>query len=281
MSKKKGQRQHFVPQFLLRNWAGRDRKIGVFRIDGSELRYSRKSPKSMGFKHGLYALEGVKEEEVNVVEEKLFGPIDNYSALIVRKLLEPDVPRISDNEFDWLAHFVAALEMRTPRKVREMKEMASSVLEDDLRSESEVNSELREFIEHNSELIKKKVDNATLQNLGPIIGDAAKRFREFLTYWKIEKFPEGKKHLFLSDHPCMRSKGVGYLDSVLALPLSPYKLLLGFRNREMANSSITGPELLRKVNLASLDCTERYLCTLGDYPRLFLERGIANLQNKL
>ena len=181
MGKEKGQKQHFVPEFFLKNWTDSDETVGVFRIDVPKLHFSRRSPGGAGYEHGLYSLKGVKETETNLVEEKVFGPIDNYAAPVIRRLLEFASPRLSGEEFEWLTIFAASLEMRNPKNIGEMKDMMDSELKDDPHLGDEV---YRKLLESNSEI----VTNETLQNLGVFIVNTARTFRTELKYWRVEDF---------------------------------------------------------------------------------------------
>ncbi len=57
---------HFIPQFLLRAWAGADNKVACCwpRADG-QVRPGRLSPKSFGFKRSLYTTEGLTDEHAS------------------------------------------------------------------------------------------------------------------------------------------------------------------------------------------------------------------------
>ena len=169
---------------------------------------------------------------------------------------------ISDEEFERLTIFAASLEMRNPKNIRKMKEMALSLLLDDLLPRYEDDRKLLEFIESNPEIVKERVGNATLQNLDPIIGNTTRRFQTELKYWKVEDFTGGRKHLLLSDFPCIRTNGVGYPDVVFALPLSPWKALLGFKTVETQQKllgDISRGLLVSRINESSLNQTTRYL----------------------
>ena len=94
MNAKKGQRQHYVPQFLLRNWMGPDCKVGSFRKDLPGMPYSRLSPRATGYEEGVYSLKGVPEEDINAVKRKFLGRL---IAVVLRRLtryLTLDFPRL-------------------------------------------------------------------------------------------------------------------------------------------------------------------------------------------
>ena len=272
MGKEKGQKQHFVPEFFLKNWTDSDETVGVFRIDVPKLHFSRRSPGGAGYEHGLYSLKGVKETETNLVEEKVFGPIDNYAAPVIRRLLEFASPRLSGEEFEWLTIFAASLEMRNPKNIGEMKDMMDSELKDDPHLGDEV---YRKLLESNSEI----VTNETLQNLGVFIVNTARTFRTELKYWRVEDFTGGRKHLLLSDFPCIRTNGVGYPDVVFALPLSPWKALLGFKTLETQQFHLGNTSrgvLVSRINESSLNQTTSYIYALDDEPRRFLEKRLRS-----
>ena len=214
------------------------------------------------------------------MEKLVCGPIDNKAAPVIKKLLEYASPRLSYEEFEWLTIFAAALEMRTPKNVRKMKEIALSLLKNDLLPQYEDDRKVLEFIESNSEIVKERVENATLQNLGAIIGDTTRTFQTELKYWRVEDFTGGRKHLLLSDNPCIRTTGVGYPDVVLALPLSPWKALLGFKTLETQQLHLRDTSrgvLVSRINESSLNQTTSRIYALDDTPRRFLKNRLRRI----
>ena len=136
--------------------------------------------------------------------------------------------------------------------------MAHSVLTDDLMPKHECDREVLEYIERHPELPR----NVSLQGLGEFIRNTARTFQRELKYWGVVEFPVGRKQLLLSDFPCIRTTGVGKPDVVFALPLSPWKAVLGFKTIEtqrMYVDGMTRRELHTRINESSIHWTTRYI----------------------
>lgn len=271
MGKEKGQKQHFIPKFFLENWTDSDGKCGFFRIDIPKLPYSRKFPKGQGFERGLYALKGVPEKAINIVEEKLFGAIDTNAAPVIDKLLGDTFRRPSAEELGWLTIFLASLEMRSPKNISKMKSMMRSLLEDD--------PYLAEEIHRNTlEASWERVENSTPENLGSIILRTARIYQNELKYWGVKDFTGGRKHLLLSDFPCIRTTGIGDPDVVLALPISPWRAVFGFKTRETQQFHLGSTPrglLASRINESSLNRATDRVYSLNEEPRRFLTNRVA------
>ena len=276
MSSKKIQRQHFVPKFLLRCWSNSESKIGYFRMDKPGLPFSRTGLKYAGCDRGIYSLHGVKEEDINVVEERILSPIDDKAAKVIRKVIADDYYELSADDFQWLIQFQASLELRNPRRLRELQHMAQSRIEDSVVPKLKGDRDALEYLEGHPEFAR----NTVLRGLYVFIINYAQRFVTELKCWGVRKFPAGKKHLLLSDFPCIRTDGLRKPHAVFALPISPRKAVLGFKTKEtqqMYLNHMAESELFTRINVSSLEQAEKYIYALDDTPRRFLRNSLRSL----
>ena len=274
MDEKKGQKQHYVPQFLLRNWTGSDKKVGIFRKDVPGLPFSRRSPQSTGYDEGIYSFQGVKKPEINLVEERVMQPIDDHAAQVIDKLFKSGSSELSNEDVRWLFIFAESLEMRNPTKLKSMKDMADSLMTDDPEGGSELDREVLEFIKGHPELSS----NLPLRILGPIICDRARIVQTELKYCGVVDFTGQRNHLLLSDSPCIRTTGVDDPNVVFALPLSPWKAVLGFKTTETQQKLLGDNhrgKLLSAINESSFAQTTRRIYALDETPRRFLEARLG------
>ena len=270
MNKRKGQKQHYVPQFLLRHWRGFDKKVGVFRKDVSGLPYSRLSPRSTGFEQGVYSFQGVPEEDIDLVEEKVMKPIDSNGAQVINKILESGLSEIYNKDIDWILVLIASLELRDPVHLQNMKEVVHSLMTDELEGGSQLETELLKFIEGHPEISS----NLLLRKLGSYIHDRAQIFKKELGYFGLVDFTGQRDYLLLSDYPCIRTTGVGNPDVVLALPISPWKAILVFKTdeaRQKLSGDIRHPYLLSAINRDSFHQATSRIYALDETPKHFLE----------
>lgn len=106
---------HFVPRFLLEEWAGADRKLTVFRWAGGRLLESRCSPKAVAKVQHLYSLNRSSREPDVRLEKEFFGPnLDDLAAPIHRLLLTSGVAAVSNEQrLNW-SRFLLAQMIRVP-----------------------------------------------------------------------------------------------------------------------------------------------------------------------
>ena len=126
--------------------------------------YSRLSPKSTGYEQGVYSLEGVREADINIVEEKVFGPIDNNSAQVINKLLKSGLSEMANEDVEWLLIFAASLELRHPDRIEGAEEIAYSAIVDGLDDGSELDRQVLEMMEKHPKI----ASNSPLENLGKL-----------------------------------------------------------------------------------------------------------------
>ena len=162
MNKRKGQRQHYVPKFLLRKWMGPDDMIGAFRKDIPGLPYSRLSPKGTGYERGIYSLEGVPEEDKNLVEDRVFKLIDDIGAKAINKILDSGLSEIDSTDVHWFLTLAASLELRRPARIEDLKEIAHSKIVEDIEDGSELAEMVLGIVERHPEI----ASNLPLKNLG-------------------------------------------------------------------------------------------------------------------
>ena len=251
---------------------GPDMKVGYFRKDVPSLPFSRLGPGGIGYERGIYSFQGVKEAEINLPEDRILSPIDYHAGKVINKLIEFGPDGLSKLDFRWLFIFKASLEIRNPKKLKGIQDMAHSLLMV-YRGESEVEREVLEYIEGHPELSR----NLPLQNLGVIICNTARTFQRELKYWGVVDFPGRKRQLLLSDFPFIRTFGVCYPNSVCALPLSPWKVALGFKTIETGKIYVHGISrrvLLSLINESSFAQATRYIYALDETPRRFLENRL-------
>ena len=252
---------------------GSDKKIGLFRKDVPGLPFARRSPKFTGFDRGIYSFQGVKAAEINLVEEHVMQPIDDNAARVVDKLLKFGSAKLCREDVRWLFIFAESLETRNPTKLKSLKDMAHSLMTGGLEGGSESDRRILEYIAGHPEL----PSNLALKNLGSIISDSARTMQIELKFCGVVDFTGQRNHLLLSDSPCIRTTGVADPDVAFALPLSPWKAVLGFKTRETQEKllgDIPRGRLLCRINESSFAQTTTRIYALNETPRRSLEASL-------
>lgn len=108
----KPKKQHYVPQFLLRNFAvGKKQKAKLWVLDKKNATTFEASVRDIGHENFFYEFNG----EAGTVEfESVLEKLDSKAAdLMARIISSASIPRAGE-DFIWLSYFVVAQLLRTP-----------------------------------------------------------------------------------------------------------------------------------------------------------------------
>lgn len=125
-------KHHFIPQFLLAEWAGADGKLWRFtRPYGDKIAKKRVSPAEIGYERFLYTTPGIPEEHAQQFEARFLSPVDSraanaHKALLSNQAINWTLPVRSD----W-TRFLGSLFFRTPENLAAYKEAISALLRQD------------------------------------------------------------------------------------------------------------------------------------------------------
>jgi len=153
-------KQHYVPQFYLRNFSCNGKSVGTHIISSSKTVQSA-SIKEVAYEDYLYGKDGVLESRL--------ANCEGLFATIVKKIIDNKSSSITDEEFTHLVFFVLFSDMRT----QEVAEDNNEHLVAELRAEKQIAPEL--FSELNPEDIKYTIPNlSALQaaiDIAPLFND--------------------------------------------------------------------------------------------------------------
>jgi hypothetical protein len=127
------QNQHYVPQFLLRNFGKgkkRNRKIWVF--DKNEESVFRTSVRNIASEKAFYDLTvtGDEGEKVAVDFERTFSKMEKEADKAIKKLIHLEtISRLSPQDLYWIAVFVATQFMRTKQFRNTFKKLTEDLAE--------------------------------------------------------------------------------------------------------------------------------------------------------
>ena len=115
-----GKKQHYVPQFLLRNWSEDKSSIKTYLLNENRV-VQTASISSQAQKPFFYG----KDQEV----ESILCQLEEESALIIAKLLTENF-ELSIEERGVIVHFIAMQNIRTPNAIQQTNDMASALARD-------------------------------------------------------------------------------------------------------------------------------------------------------
>lgn len=154
-------KSHYVPKFLLKSWCTRENAQeaeqlwACSRSVAGPLRHKRFSPSGTGWQKDLYALQP-EHRDVSVHEhrdavEEGYSALESEAARVHAKLLEGVTPsQLTPTERGTWAQFLATLEHRSPRKIREMVEFLEPTLEKIKRDLERLNPQIAEVLDANA-----------------------------------------------------------------------------------------------------------------------------------
>jgi hypothetical protein len=222
-------RHHYVPQFYLKVWKDSDGKgLWLYAHDEKRgLRAYRRSPKSVGFVHDLYALSPETEYPglnypPDAIETKFFAVIDDSAALAHQKLLSSGIRHLTSEDRMLWGLFLNSLLERNPRRIEEIEQFDSV--------ENIQHKVIQEF--GNSEFLNKLDLVALHQNsvrlaLVNFIKDGS--FIRCIAdmQWTTVDITINGEHLITSDIPLILNAGAGGQPiHCLSIAISPKRLLI-------------------------------------------------------
>lgn len=154
----KSKRHHYIPQFLIKNFADNDGLLYVYNKQENRIIGKKQSPKSIFFENDRNTVTfGGKFELDNL--EKLYSALDGKLAVDVKNILKNKT--ISAEELVSITLLATMLKWRTPSSDKEFNRLKENITKEDLsidiRLKDSVESSSKEEISHilNSDIFKE------------------------------------------------------------------------------------------------------------------------------
>ena len=279
-------KHHYVPQFLLREWAETtpDREVETFRLDLPGLPSSRHAPRYVGYEPNLYALTlpKVAGMEQQAVEKHLLRHIDTAAASVLQKLTHAGFASLTSNDRnDWI-RFIMSLRVRQPSIVTQLRVEASEHLEASLRRMPEEyqtiagESDPPSLLEWTRLNFPGLVENIGMSFFHTVVDDEKIGNKIHQMKWWLWDFSKEKNELLLSDDPCIFTKGIDDPDLVIALPIGPNKAFMATKTERVANlmRKQRPNNLLVRLNESSLNQARVRIFARDASPRRFIENRL-------
>lgn len=246
-------KHHYVPQFLLRRWTNAAGKLHVFSIRNGGLVCSEHAPEYTGYENGLYAVMatvfGLSED---IIEKKLFGPIDNDAAKVLEKLEHRET--INEDEHIAWTFFLSSLRMRQPDtleflRTEGMKLLKQTLSEQDMATlPPDAPTTEQWFNRHFPGALEATSLTSWLPRM--IAHDGVMEAFSGLKWW-IREFPPAEPKLLLSDLPIHWEGGFNEPGFMIQLPLAPHRIFFGARS-EQTLDQMPVSDLIKRANLTTL-----------------------------
>lgn len=204
---------HFVPRFLLEEWTGQDKKLGVFkRLPNGMLKFDRRSPKAVAKIEHLYSVRAAASKPDVFIEKDIMGPhLDDIAAPIHQQLLAAGVESLSEEQrFIWSRFLVAGM-FRQPFMVKHFREMGRQRVlatrgEEAASEPMAMDEGLKEFV--------------------LAIGSPKYNLRMRSANWWIADVPRGRWDALIADLPFLYFGDFFYSDFGFVTPISPKRYFI-------------------------------------------------------
>lgn len=264
-------KQHFVPQFLLREWhSPPDSMLSTFQSIGRVLLHKRATARTVGFQRHLYSSINAQGEHDSTLEREFMGPVvDQPAAATHRQILDAGVTSLDPEQRGYWAQFVISLLLRTPDMISLVRDRAretfNRILDEDpdFMREHAPNMTSRQFVEQHAPWVYSELAMGALPMLiqsEKLLGGITKG------QWATRTLgPRCRFDLVIADRPLIYL-GTMETSFLVVVPLSPRTFfaacdnILTWRNL----SKLTDDALARRINLESVTNAARYVFATDD-----------------
>jgi hypothetical protein len=237
-------KHHYIPVFYLRQWADECSRLVEYSRQGPHrvVKARPTSPTGTGYVRGLYRLEDVDPNVVNVVETLFLKPSDGLAANALQSFLKGEAFPRPQLRTSW-SRFVLSLMLRYPEAVelmkRQLRENVQAVYEK-MRKPDEPAT----FAEY--EILHGKQEMARVHGrlLMDLMQDSRMGRLIFGMNWGVLKFKNYKYNLLTSDRPVV-SNVFRLSAHHLCMPISPEMIWV-------ACATTPAEEEFRRINLVDV-----------------------------
>lgn len=122
-------KHHYIPQFLLGQWAVNDGKLWRFLLPiPGKIVTKLVAPAEIGYEKHLYATPGLPAEKAQQVEQHFLSPLDAQAAEAHQLLLQGKAHQMPQRQRSAWSRFIMSQWFRTPDGLRYFKEAMKLVL---------------------------------------------------------------------------------------------------------------------------------------------------------
>ena len=248
-------RHHFIPKFLLNEWAKSGELLRYYRDRRGDVQCEPRSPKGVCFAPDLYKTEGFPREHAQQMETIFMQWIDNAAANVHARLLRGEVDALSDQECTEWARFIISLIFRTPLDIRGLRE-AVAILAERARPLMEADGE-------GEELPPVAVQDLQMKILRYVIDDRERGSTLINMHWRVVK-TSNPRELWISDWPLdvpSKAAWLGDPSSYIGLPIAPDAWFVAAGTKSFADRLVAQPhrEIILRQNRATVGHAQNFV----------------------
>jgi len=250
-------KHHYIPVFYLKQWTGADGRLCEFSKPYDRVKPKSVHPDGTGYVHGLNTIPGLPPHETNYLEDYFMQLTDNYASRALRILLAKTPWKFTDKDRSGWSRFIVSLVARNPEALERLKDAGHALFDRALpaieadyakRKQPTDPPTYAEYVAKNSLNPRGRAAAILIQNIidHPQLGNHINQMR-----WMVLRIERPKHLLLTSDRPIVMTNGLGYEDSQLFLPISPYHVFVATNNIRTENyirSVMNRGQMVQQIN---------------------------------
>jgi uncharacterized protein DUF4238 len=273
---------HFIPAFLLKQWAGQNGKLIEYTIKHGKLIAKPVGPHSTGYEFDLYAFNELAPDIRQYIEQEFFNYADNIASIALeRQLMGSREPWSAELLSAW-SRFIIGIHLRHPDAMPELRAAAQSIWEGSGRASQRAYEAIRkpedpesfdEYLETRDPLIAAKMRmNMVIKSFdNDILGTHINGMK-----WGVVDVSASPIRLLLSDR-AVEFSNLKEPRGFVSMPISPSKLFVaanrpaGFDNLRRLKPR----EIVHHVNLFVVGRARRFVWVQDESQTRFIQNHMS------
>ena len=266
----------------MRRWTGEDGRLFSFSQRAGRTVCARRAPEHTGYESGLYAvIANAFGIDQDVIEKKIFSPIDNDAAVALDKLEQRQA--LSEEEHIAWTFFLSSLRMRQPDVLNFLRHEGFAHFQQTLAAQDAAQPPPGPLGTQQWFRLHRPgaVEAATLTHWLPRMIFEKQVLDCFggLNWW-IREFEPDQPKLLLSDLPIHWEGGFNEEAFLIQLPIAPNRVFFGARSKrtEEIIDHMPPGRLIERINRTSVaSCVERIWASNREEAQATIEANRAIL----
>lgn len=273
---------HFVPAFLLKQWAGPNGNLVEYTIKHNKLIAKSVGPHSTGYEFDLYAFNELVPEVRQYIEQEFFNYADNIASIALQRHLSSSREPWPAELLSAWSRFLIGIHLRHPDAVTELRAAAQSIWEGSGEASQRAYQAVRkpedpatfdEYLGARDPLIAAKMRmNMVIKSFdNDILGTHVNGMK-----WAVVDVSASPIKLLLSDRP-VEFSNLKEPRGFVSMPISPTKLFVAANSPAgLSNLRQVKPrEIVQHVNLFIVGRARRFVWAQDETQRRFIENHMS------
>jgi Protein of unknown function (DUF4238) len=266
-------RHHYIPEFYLKQWAGKDGRLVEYSKPWADtVKPKRVYPRQTGFEDRLNELAGVPEPARQHLETHFYAPVDSAAASVLNALKTGRRASNARERLAW-ARFMTSLMVRNPENIRAAITRLNESIDrfdraTELRYQAARGPEdpetYSDFIQQTD--LRDELSRAAKEAVALVVNDGLVVNHLVKMQWGALTLPFDGPPLLTSDRPQTVIKGLPDPECQVLLPLGLKMVFYAVNNIELAHSfaALWPAEIAESMNDLVVRRAQKYVYAMSD-----------------